>query len=77
MTAALLTLSSLRFRNFARTNACRADAHGFVDALHDGVNPAQVRVPPAFGDVVGVAYPISVSWAFPTNLTSQSHNITS
>jgi hypothetical protein len=77
MTPALLTHSSLHFRNFARTNAGRADAHGLVHALHDGMNPAQVRVPPAPGDVVGVAYPVSVFGAFPADLTSQSHSITS
>ena len=41
------------------------------------MNPAQVRVPPAPGDVVGVAYPVSVFRAFPANLTSQSHSRTS
>ena len=67
----------LRFGNLARANACRADAHGLVDAPHEGMNPAQVRVPPTSGDVVGVAYPISVLWAFPANLTGQSHSNTS
>ena len=67
----------LRLGNLARANACRADAHGLVDALHEGMNPAQVRVPSTPGDVVGVAYMISVFWAFPANLTSQSHSDTS
>ena len=67
----------LRFGNLARADACRADAYGLVDALHEGMNPAQVRVPPTPGDVVGVAYMISVLWAFPANLTGQSHSYTS
>ena len=67
----------LRFGNLARADACRADAYGLVDALYEGMNPAQVRVPPTPGDVVGVAYPISVLGAFAANLTGQSHSYTS
>jgi hypothetical protein len=67
----------LRLGYLARADACSADAYGLVDALHEGMYAAQVRVPPTPGDVVGVAYMISVPWAFPANLTGQSHSNTS
>ena len=48
-----------------------------MDAPHEGMNAAQVGVPPPPGDVVGVAYAIPILWALPANLTHHSHSLTS
>jgi hypothetical protein len=49
----------LSFGDFAGTNAGSADLDPRVAAIHDRSHPVQVDIPPASGDVVGVADSIS------------------
>ena len=74
---AFTTYLSGDFDDLAGTDASGASVNGLMCAIHKRPHPAQIGVPAAPGDVVGVADVVSIAGAFPTQIACTSHLITS
>jgi hypothetical protein len=59
--------------DFSGTNASGADTKCFVDAIHQGAHPAQIGIPAALSDVVGVADPVAKVGGLSANFAFTSH----
>jgi hypothetical protein len=61
------------FDSAARTNTSSANASSLMSTIDNDANALKVRVPPSFGNVVGMTHIVSKQRTFPTYITPCCH----